>query len=268
MTEGVRTLYDVVKEKLYKADRQTYLHRIIYIGVHHFTRQPTVEKFFEDIVIQVNDQELDEFLTGFLLYYEEHFIHVVEGSQGTILRHLRRIFTALSMGTASLETMKVLIACHNIKQRFFKQWIALRARPSVLIEDITIEDDKEGTWRPIKSCITKMYKLAAFIYEKQERTDLYCLASDLPLQSKNIPEVRLISFILTSKVLMDLKDYADAYFYICKRKSYHELIWPPLEDLVPYNILTQEESLFLCDRITLNEDVQPDTNLKTKSVRV
>ncbi|PSN40595.1 hypothetical protein C0J52_10364, partial [Blattella germanica] len=94
----------------------TYIHRLIYIGQHSFGQNPTVQQFFEDIIKSVNIQDPDESLTGFLLHYEHLFIHIVEGSQATILRHLRRIFKAIDEGKAQLETMKVLITCHNIYQ--------------------------------------------------------------------------------------------------------------------------------------------------------
>jgi hypothetical protein len=56
----------------------TYLHRIIYVGEHSFSENPTVKQFFEGIIMKVNSQDPDEILTGFMLYYYRLFVHIVE----------------------------------------------------------------------------------------------------------------------------------------------------------------------------------------------
>jgi hypothetical protein len=58
----------------------TYLHHIIYVGEHSFSENPTVKQFFEGIIRKVNSQDPDEILTGFMLYYDRLFVHIVEVS--------------------------------------------------------------------------------------------------------------------------------------------------------------------------------------------
>jgi hypothetical protein len=58
----------------------TYLHRIIYVGEHSFRDDPTVKQLFEEIIMDLNSQDPDEILTGFLLCYDGFLIHILEVS--------------------------------------------------------------------------------------------------------------------------------------------------------------------------------------------
>ncbi|KDR23565.1 testis-expressed protein 47-like isoform X2 [Zootermopsis nevadensis] len=260
MTEKRRSVYDLVKERFRIGERVTYLHRVIYVGEHSFSENPTMKQFFEGIIMEVNSQDPDEILTGFLLYYHKLFVHIVEGSEATILRHLRRVYALIDGGEARLGTMRVLIVCHNINERFFKQWTGCMARPPSL--EGTDPTCDAQTWQNVRACVTKMYKLSAFLNQQSMvnvNTAIDHLSQTVPTY---LPEIDLLTFLLGSKVLLDLRKYMNIYFIIVTRKSYQESIWPIQAELVPFQFLNPEEYTFLCDV----EDVlaRPTASIETE----
>lgn len=58
----------------------TYLHRITYVGEHSFRDDPTVQQLYGEIIRDVNSEDPDEILTGFLLCYDGFFVHILEVS--------------------------------------------------------------------------------------------------------------------------------------------------------------------------------------------
>jgi hypothetical protein len=58
----------------------TSLHRIIYVGEQSFRDDPTVKQLFEEIITDVNSEDPDEILTGFLLCYDGIIVHILEVS--------------------------------------------------------------------------------------------------------------------------------------------------------------------------------------------
>ncbi|XP_069692566.1 testis-expressed protein 47-like isoform X2 [Periplaneta americana] len=225
----------------------TYLHRLVYIGSHRFVESPTVYEFFESIVRNVNEKATDASLSGFLLYYARLFVHMVEGPEVLILRHLRRVYSCVEAGEERLGDMRVLIACHHIRQPFFTQWMGHTARPPTLLEDIDPLCSEEVTWRHIKTCLAKMYKLADHLNYQPAATLSHALDHLSETVPTLLPEFGLLKFLQHCKNLLDLREYLNVYLNGCTRKSYSELVWPIQKGDVPLHLLDPEQYRFLCD---------------------
>ncbi|PNF28235.1 hypothetical protein B7P43_G07538 [Cryptotermes secundus] len=198
----------------------TYLHRITYVGEHSFRDDPTVKQLYEEIIRDMNSEDPDEILTGFLLCYDEFFVHILEGSEEMILRHLHRIYALVDGGEARLGTMKLLIACHNVRQRFYKQWAARTTRPPTLLQDIDPACEAETTWRHVRTCITKLHQLSKFLSQRTGvalKTVIDRLSETVPTC---LPESVLLNFVLQCKSLPNLRKYMNAHCTISTSESY------------------------------------------------
>ncbi|XP_023713042.1 testis-expressed protein 47 [Cryptotermes secundus] len=257
MTQKQTSLYDVVKERLRKGQRVTYLHRITYVGEHSFRDDPTVKQLYEEIIRDMNSEDPDEILTGFLLCYDEFFVHILEGSEEMILRHLHRIYALVDGGEARLGTMKLLIACHNVRQRFYKQWAARTTRPPTLLQDIDPACEAETTWRHVRTCITKLHQLSKFLSQRTGvalKTVIDRLSETVPTC---LPESVLLNFVLQCKSLPNLRKYMNAHCTISTSESYQETVWPIPGELVPLNLLDTEDHKFLCDMDVMTRPLPP-----------
>lgn len=60
------------------SSKATFLHRIIYVGEHKFESYEQAKDVFYGTIKKCNEAYCIEKLSGFLLYYNRFFIHVVE----------------------------------------------------------------------------------------------------------------------------------------------------------------------------------------------
>ncbi|KAJ8959727.1 hypothetical protein NQ317_005985 [Molorchus minor] len=156
-----KSTYDIVKENFKVVNRVSYLHRIIYVSEHSFKRDnqdTTLEDFMAKTINEVNNQYSLELLSGFLLIYTKYFVHLVEGNEGSLHRHLVYMM-ADEEHKKFLGIQKLLIHVSHIRKRLVDSWIFYYGSPSKLLTEIDINSDLENSGRIIFNCIKKMYNL-------------------------------------------------------------------------------------------------------------
>ncbi|XP_065162036.1 uncharacterized protein [Atheta coriaria] len=275
----LRSVYDILLENMQLLQRNIYVHRIIYVGTHTFseTDADNIGKHFRANIEQVNAMYCEEFLTGFLLHYTRHFIHVLDGSEDSIKKHLDLLFSTKETKDR-LETVKVLVAYHNINQRFLSSWTELFARPPKLLRRIKSDVDIAEAKNNIIMCIKKLYKLAFNLKvtdedssqtgelpsfsSHQRRTSYYtdeeATALAYPLISDNkmmtnyrmslassrhqnvIPELQLIEFLVETPHTLDMNEYRKCYGSVPSLFTYMDFAWPVATDFIPRNVFEAE----------------------------
>lgn len=56
--------------------QKTFIHRFIYAG--HHKNDVNTEEFFTKIINGINENYVDEPITGLLLLYSNHFMHIID----------------------------------------------------------------------------------------------------------------------------------------------------------------------------------------------
>ncbi|XP_050305255.1 uncharacterized protein LOC126742573 [Anthonomus grandis grandis] len=154
--------YEILMENLKIANRVTFLHRIIYVGQHTFMNYQECRNIFSEIISKCNETYCMEKLTGFLLYYREYFVHMVEGDEDNVNKHLKYLLDKNANHYKNLKALKLLIHISNINQRFSDGWQPFTGIPSKLLEKLDVESldvDFRQSSRYVYNCIKKLYSL-------------------------------------------------------------------------------------------------------------
>uniref|UniRef100_A0AAR5Q531 BLUF domain-containing protein n=1 Tax=Dendroctonus ponderosae TaxID=77166 RepID=A0AAR5Q531_DENPD len=234
-----RSMYQVMLQNLKAANRATFLHRIIYVGEHRLAGYEPAKELFAAIISQCNETYCIERLTGFLLYYSRHFVHMVEGDEDNVNKHLRLLLAC----EAPLGRTKLLIHVSNINQRFFEEWTSYTDAPSKLLERLDVDADLQQSGRCIYNCIKKLYALMGSLAHDllgesaDQQEDLATLPSaENSLTSSKVfsygslgvadahrfflPEYELLDFVVQSSFTMPLQEYSELYGVVPMRDIY------------------------------------------------
>ncbi|XP_048519004.1 uncharacterized protein LOC125503117 [Dendroctonus ponderosae] len=250
-----RSMYQVMLQNLKAANRATFLHRIIYVGEHRLAGYEPAKELFAAIISQCNETYCIERLTGFLLYYSRHFVHMVEGDEDNVNKHLRLLLAC----EAPLGRTKLLIHVSNINQRFFEEWTSYTDAPSKLLERLDVDADLQQSGRCIYNCIKKLYALMGSLAHDllgesaDQQEDLATLPSaENSLTSSKVfsygslgvadahrfflPEYELLDFVVQSSFTMPLQEYSELYGVVPMRDIYKDRVWPVPHDFIPYDV--------------------------------
>ncbi|KAJ8956419.1 hypothetical protein NQ314_006747 [Rhamnusium bicolor] len=187
--EPVReTIYDIVLKNFKLAGRvpqydkpltnRSHFCTELFIWENILPPRETISQMFQNIINKVNDEYCLEKLTGFLLIYTKCFIHIVEGDEDSVNKHLRLLLDN-EMYMKYLGTLKLLICVHHINQRFQNKWTSYNGTPSKLLEEINVNSSLQDTGRHIYNCIKKMYNLI-FLYIENGSEDQHAECVESP----------------------------------------------------------------------------------------
>ncbi|GJQ68474.1 hypothetical protein Trydic_g17051 [Trypoxylus dichotomus] len=227
-------------------ERSTFVHRLIYIG-NFVTNDPAPEdqpliEAFRRCIKLINERYFDEKLSGFLLLYDQHFCHVLEGSEESIIRFLTLMYEneILKM---KLGTVKMVVVYHHLNQRLIEDWMVLVATQSPYSdEDDSVKKDESTNFYK-KHCIDKLYHLGLSLRQNKmpEHEDpLSKLFTRRRLKSKStsgnkesvvkvsvfLPELEYIKRLLEALNVFDLNQYVELYNKVPYLDAYEEMIWP------------------------------------------
>ncbi|CAH1156140.1 unnamed protein product [Phaedon cochleariae] len=166
-----RNMYEIVLENFQIARRVTFLHRIIYVGEHTFPPNgDMIKQCFSSCINIVNDSNCLESLTGFLLYYNRYFVHLVEGDEDSLNAHIG-ILLSNEKFQKHLKVMKLIINVSHINQRFIMNWNCCSGVPSKLLSEFDENCSLEDSGRIIFNCVKKMYATVTSFVEDSYSPD-------------------------------------------------------------------------------------------------
>ncbi|XP_026464445.1 testis-expressed protein 47-like [Ctenocephalides felis] len=239
ISKNRRSLYNVVLENLTEAQRNTPLHRMFYAAEHFLTDdRKKLKELVEETIDAFNRGYNDDVLTGLFLHYENHFVHMVEGSEEGITKHLELLMKT-NEKSEFIGKAKILMFYHHITQRFFPRWISVAGRPPTLIAKPNPSCDTEQLGNHVLTVFSKMYNLAGYFRECLEKSaeELRDAISTVSEKcSSFLPEIVLIEFLLDHDDIPELREHAGLYKIIDFPKSFEESVWPIPTDFVPYNV--------------------------------
>ncbi|GJQ86829.1 hypothetical protein Trydic_g5613 [Trypoxylus dichotomus] len=228
---------------------------MIYIGEHVSEDVSNhLKDSVEKVIKSINDRYCDEKLTGYLFFHQRYFCHFIEGSEETLMKHLRLLFGSEAINS-QLGRMKLLIMYHHVNMRILDEWMTLTAKPPTPLEKINMEANLEQTMAKVKYCIEKLYGIGNALrpidiliedepgenygqFEKKKTTNLYGQIVN-PIYPF-LPEISVLELLLTSQYIQDLRKYVEIYGSIPYIDSYEDLVWPVPCDFIPMNVFEQE----------------------------
>ncbi|KAJ1531473.1 hypothetical protein ONE63_000148 [Megalurothrips usitatus] len=213
---------------------------MLYIGEHRLGRG--VEDFMKTVVSVQAEQPREEGLTGFLLVYQNHFIHIVEGSESTLSRHLRSVIKGGDEAAEGIGKVKVILEITHVNKRCFVSWSSRIATPPTLASQLKLGAAEAA--RHADAVLTKVLRLVDTLKK---------LPPGAPLsqhQALQLPEAELLQALLDSPLLQDARDLLQEQRQPPRIALYDDAVWPMQSDFVPYNLL--EEPIAVPSEIQLD----------------
>ncbi|XP_028036304.1 testis-expressed protein 47-like isoform X2 [Bombyx mandarina] len=226
--------------------KKTYAIRMIYIGEHTLSKEEII-RAFEKSVHDVNSAYCEIHVYGLLLVYDSYFVHILEGSEDTLHRHLRFLFKLeidwIERMKKSTETdravllenkdksepkifrrLKMLMVYHSISTLFFARWRALTAHPPSLVGRLDVNGPISEHMEQLKICLNKITKLCDLLKADEKLSFEGLNAVDPRIES--LPEAALLDFLLQSSYIRDLRQTYDLHRRVDDHQFYFESVWP------------------------------------------
>lgn len=252
-----KSVLDALRDNFRICQRVTYVHRMIYIG-ESLTEDVSerLKDVIEKVVKSVNDHYCDEKLTGYFFYYQKYFCHFIEGSEETLMKHLKLIFGNETI-SSQLGRMKLIIMYHHVNMRILDEWMMVTAKPPTPLERINMESDLHQVMEKVRYCIEKLYGIGTalrpieIVIEEQpgeaymEQPRRQSKPTNLFGQVVNpiypyLPELSVLELLLTTPYTQDLRRYVEIYGTVAYMEAYEDLVWPISSDNTPMNVFEQE----------------------------
>lgn len=112
---------DYVEDNMLCAGRQTYFQRIIF-AVKHKTGKP-VKNSFVDFSLEVNRNAGDDKMSGLVLIYKLHSVHMIEGSENVLGRYLTKL---AMVSIENFECSKIVMIYNNANQVWIRVKLNLK----------------------------------------------------------------------------------------------------------------------------------------------
>ncbi|CAH0694227.1 unnamed protein product [Spodoptera exigua] len=252
-----KTVLNVVEDNFRKLGLKAYAIRMIYIGEHALPKEEIIHHFSKTIEI-VNSSYCEINVYGFLLVYDSYFVHIVEGSEDTIHRHLRFLFRREANWKANMSNLdqtvnfdndneglnvlmkedteteeperimfkrlKTVMTYHSVRTLQFNSWRAVTARPPSLVGKLDLFGPLQEHFEQLRIFLNKITKICAFAKADDKLSFEGLRVMDPKMEA--LPEVALIDFLLQSPHILPLRETAALHRHVDDCKFYFEDVWP------------------------------------------
>ncbi|XP_048410758.1 testis-expressed protein 47 isoform X2 [Stegostoma tigrinum] len=234
LTSETRTSVLMHKQAQQRTERKkSLLHRLFFLAK---TSPEMVDKkvlggYYENLFQKLQRSHQAEGITGLLLLYSSHVIHLLESSSDVLYSVIRDLKDMQQQERALLLEPKILLISHNIPSRLFQQW-----EYNVLnITAERLDDTLQG--EPIEKIVSEFLTLFLKLGTHIQKT--YKEFPNKPLSSvlDNVPELNvpqeLIERVLKSNELLTPHQFLDVYDASISVIMDSEFVWPKPEHLLP-----------------------------------
>ncbi|XP_064594318.1 testis-expressed protein 47-like [Liolophura sinensis] len=224
------TLFSIINEKLENANKKNLLHRMVYISrlrTHAQSQDPNYvgneyKKFFKDLQSALHS----EAITGLLLIYHQHIVHIIETSSDMLLKIVKDLHQSEQDKFSIISKSKILGVTHDIPDRLYSQW-SYRALD---IEAMNLEqyEPSEETYKVVADMLIQVYRLGVYLHRKPSlnlKNVLDYLHDHVP---EFLPQQAIIYFLLkdNDNSMMRPSEYIHIHTSPFDLNLESEFVWP------------------------------------------
>lgn len=237
VVEAHRTsLLEVIEDKNRTLNKKNLIHRMVYIGKlnNDIEDRTEIGNYYERLLKNLQNNFVTEPVTGLLLVYLKHLVHVVEASSDTFLEIMKDIEKIQKNSDGFLEEAKILVISHDINSRLYQQWNfrTLDIQAARMESYETSEAD-----RVIMDLLSQLLKLGhklaitPKISLKQTLDSLHDKYPDL------LPQQAHLNYLMEENddCMILPEEYIDMYREPFDVTLESEMVWPLPTKLFPYS---------------------------------
>lgn len=240
--ESQRTsLLDIIEERNRTLNKKILLHRVVFISkIRSQQNFQDIGGYYEKWFREVQSQLQVEPVTGLLLLFPKHCIHVLESSADVLLEMAKDLVDQSKDGTLHMEKSRILIVSHDIPHRLYQHW-----SHRVLDIEAPRLDAYEPTDEParlINEMLVQLLKLGTYLSRQPKVAAKNAMDTLNESRPDLVPQQDLLAWLLENeedlKFLITPQLYLEHYTKPYDLVLASNLVWPLPTKLFQYSIQT------------------------------
>jgi len=231
------SLLEVIEDRNRTLNKKNLIHRVFIISkiAEGVSNRLEVGNNFDAILKRFRNDYQTEPITGLMLIYMRHIVHVMECSADMILELARELVAMQSDKGGLLEKSKILVISHDIPQRQYQGW---SFRTLDIVEPgLESYEATDSTENLTVDLLTQLLKLGNFL-AKQPKLNLKSAMDSLHDKVPELlPQQAVVHFLLedSDPCIMTPTEYVNIYEQPFDITLDSDLVWPLPTRLFPYN---------------------------------
>ncbi|XP_056325761.1 testis-expressed protein 47 isoform X2 [Danio aesculapii] len=214
LLEDSQSAFSRLMEKHRSSRKKFLLHRLVVAARLSCTLEDrsTVAAHYEKLNMSVQRSRPGEELTGLLLLYPQHTLHVIECSTEALLsvlqdlRHLEE-----NPNSALILHPRILLVSHDLSCRLFQQWSCIMLSESESRR--TEASEEQNSDKLLNQTIKQLLRLGCHLYNTQHSTGSTMLTPDEVLKDASdvVPPAAAVYRLLQMEALLSPARYIGTY---------------------------------------------------------
>eukprot|EP00128_Syssomonas_multiformis_P012296 Colp12_sorted_trinity150504_noHs@30581 len=228
------TMMDVVTERLRQANKKTITDRLLYVAklTDNLTNKKELSAYYQKFFKQFQSKNDADYITGILLIYQKHCVHLIEASTRVIMETLKDLAATSRDPKGFVSSPVVLASISDIPARCYPLWASRVINTTSKNDDYTTNDPIELTVTEFNVKLLKLGLHLSNLQKDQLKGTLDELSERLP---ELMPRMEMFDYFLQQKELCTVQQYLDIYEAPIDVVLDSELCWPINSRLFPYD---------------------------------
>ncbi|XP_076442323.1 testis-expressed protein 47-like [Babylonia areolata] len=238
LQEGQRTsLLEVIEDRNRTLNKKSLVHRVFIVskigdGVNN---RNDVGNHFDAFLKTLKNDLQTEPITGLMLIYMKHIVHVMECAADAILEMARELNELPARHQAFISKSKILVISHDVPHRQYQGW-SFRTL-DILEPGLEAYEPGDSTENLVVELLSQLLRLGNFL-AKQPKLNLKNAMDSLHDKVPELlPQQAVVHYLLENNdpCIMTPQEYVDIYEQPFDITLDSDLVWPLPTRLFPYN---------------------------------
>nr|XP_055031777.1 testis-expressed protein 47 isoform X1 [Misgurnus anguillicaudatus] len=189
------------------------LHRLYVVGClpSGLTDRRTVVAHYERFIFSQQRLRPGEVLTGLLLIYPEHVLHIIECSTEVLLSVIQDLaHMQKNPDSAVILKSRVVLVTHDISSRLFQQWSFTLFKE--FDSRVTINSEEQNSEELVIQTLHQLLQLSSHLLNTgDDITECKEISEEVLKESQLIPPLSAVRHLLQMEVLLSPVQYLKTY---------------------------------------------------------
>ncbi|KAL8576625.1 hypothetical protein ACOMHN_025100 [Nucella lapillus] len=243
------SLLETIEDRNRTLNKKNLIHRVFIISKigDDVTNRTEVGNYFDNLLKHFKNELQTEPITGLMLIYMKHIVHILECSDDMILEMTRELCEILNKRSPLITKSKILVISHDISFFLFlmlyfsfisRQYQGWSFRTLDIMEPgLEAYEPGDTTENLVVDLLTQLLRLGNFL-AKQPKLNLKNAMDSLHDKVPELlPQQAVVHFLLEDNdpCIMTPQEYVGLYDHPFDITLDSDLVWPLPTRLFPYN---------------------------------
>ncbi|XP_073683787.1 testis-expressed protein 47 [Garra rufa] len=190
----------------------------------------TAGDHYERLIVSLQRSRAGEDVSGVLLLYPQHALHVIECSTEALLSVLQDL-RHMEENSGPILDPRILLVSHDLPSRLFQHWNYKLLDESDSRQ--TLVSDEQSPEKLVSHTLHQLLRLGHHLYSKTHQITGYKVIPDEVLKDATdaVPPESAVCRLLQMEALLSPERYISTYHSPLHQRLDSESVWPAVEHL-------------------------------------